>query len=47
MKENKEKREKGKFATFMYNLFVKNIDLKVFSVIYAVIIGLLIIGFGI
>ncbi len=47
MKEKKNNKEKGRVATFMRGLFVDNIDLKIFSVVYAAIIGLMVIGFGI
>ena len=45
MPDKKEKKG-GKFKAFLHNVFVKNIDLKLFAVIFSVLVTLLVIGFG-
>lgn len=42
----KKGKKGGKFKAFLRNVFVKNIDLKLFSIIFAVAVTLLVVGFG-
>lgn len=42
----KKEKNGGKFKALLRNVFVKNIDLKLFSIIFAVVVSLLILGFG-
>ena len=43
MPENKEKKS-GKFGAFMRAVFVNNIGLKIFAIVFSVVICLLVMG---
>lgn len=43
---DKKNKTGGKFKAFLRAVFVKNIDLKIFAVLFAVIVTLLVAGLG-